>query len=187
MSLESRLARVRDLLDRPDVGPLARVQNGTADRPRKVALVDLAAEHAEAWIAENLPKHGTRGGSSNPTDLEEAQEQRRVHALALIASTKLPELVQRLERDAEQLCNLVTRCTAIVDHSQLDDAPGCLSCARVGHFNPVYEKAPGKNLCRWCYDYHRAEAVLPPAEAVDIYHRQTPRAAHEWLARREAS
>jgi hypothetical protein len=48
----------------------------------------------------------------------------------------------------------------------------------------VYEKAKRHRLCRWCYDYWRAEKRLPPIDVVDVYHRVSAKAAGRELARR---
>lgn len=178
---------------------------------RPIPSVVLAQQHAHDWQAPTLPvRDGERGGSSSPREVEERQEDRRVSAQAIRDGQAMRRLIPELEAElviasahgaptpelakvARRLADVVNRLTATVDHGLLG-APQCRSCARKskgpvreyhGHPGvPVYEKAKKHGLCRWCYDFWRAERRLPPVDVVDIYHTRGPRAAGLELAKR---
>lgn len=156
---------------------------------RTLPDLELALRHAEDWISTHQPANrGELGGTTNPRDLDEREEDRRVHRLALHASTQIPHLVRAVVRAAADLENLVVRCTAIVDHEQLADPDGCVSCARVpGCWNPTDPKRPGLQLCRWCADIQAGTGRLPAIEAVRIYHHQSPNAAGRYITRSTAT
>ena len=178
---------------------LGKRTNGTTDNPRRVAIIDLAVEHAEAWAGIAVPTDGERGGSSNPRDRDEAEEIRRVHTLAVKAADRLPEICKAVDELMREAYDTVQRLTSTVDPKKLpkkEAVPGCLSCKRVeerndikigGHFAPVYEKSKNSGLCRWCWDVKQATGQWPPVKAIDLYHRQGARAASKWLASNESA
>lgn len=171
---------------------LGRVRVGTTDAPKTWTSIELALKRAEAWTNTTPPREGEVGGSSSPQAEEERLEHAKVVKMAAKALQRIPELVASVEKQMDELYSTVQRLTATVDPSKAQDVPGCLSCARsegkLGrHFAPVYDKAPGQKLCRWCWDHRSATGRLPLVEACDIYHRQGPRSAGLWLAKRERS
>lgn len=170
----------------------------------------LAPRRMEEWISGTLPTHDERGGSSSPVEVADRLEDLGVARRALRDLDLFPRLLEGYEQEcvivrysgpneafakaAEQLAALVRRYTVPVDHDKIPDDPGCKSCARSGKVGkrqfqghpgvPVSTNAPKQGLCRWCYDYHRAEGELPPIDVVDIYHRVGARAAGLELAKR---
>jgi hypothetical protein len=110
-------------------------------------------------------------------------------------------LSRRAEHDAAQLAQLLGDLAAIcarytvplsTEGLKLNPPPGCRSCARArrvgdttlpGFWNPIAERYRGRRLCNWCGEYYAGTGQLPPLEAVEIYHRQTPTAAGRWLAK----
>lgn len=190
---------------------LAKVDRGTAERTRRIARVDLALEHATEWIKATDPgrRAGQRGGSSTAAELADRTEDRRVHSQALRDHDRLDELVETLETaarelkanvntiedSARELEALVRRNVEPIDHGKLPtETPGCVSCARAGHFAPVRDDAKRWRLCDWCYRYALAarrekgvaaalsRAHWPPEKAVDVYHRRGAQAAGRHLA-----
>jgi hypothetical protein len=201
---------------------LKHVEIGTADKPRRIRLVDLAIERMAEWATATTPTTDTRGGTRSINDEDDQVITRR---LARAAIEDLPEaraLANDLIRISRRLRTFVPRYTVAIDNARLpgdDTVPGCVSCAREKtegnrivisrHFSPIsdrprYRKA---SLCRWCGDHalatirekHHLAALdedqivahlkkrinWPPHQAVDIYHRQSERAAGLWLADQE--
>jgi len=192
---------------------VATILGHTTTRRGPVPNVVLAQVHAQTWRNLQVPAPTEeRGGSSSPTEIEERRERDRVTATAGRDADQLPGLVDTWQThlrmshtqgtvlpglvDASaRLARVIARCTSLVDHSKLPaDVDGCTSCARTATINgrkyhghphiPVYDKARTSTLCRWCYDYQRAEQTLPPVEIIDIYHRVGARAAGLELAKR---
>lgn len=190
-----RLAHVRATID----SVLKKTEVGRADRVVRMPLLDIARENAEAWVAIYPPREelGETGGSTSPGELREGKERAEVYALAAHAAQRLREIPKELERLTGEMHSLVARVGERIDHTKLPNkaVPGCTSCARTqgsgasqlgGHFAPVYEKSQKSGLCRWCYDFARAnDGRRPPIKACDIYHREGPRQAGTWLARNE--
>ena len=173
--------------------------------------IQLAYRHAREWQNHTMPvRDGERGGSSSPVEVEERVEDRRVAFQAARDERLLDELVPAFEAEivlasyagrvtpelaqvARRLAEVISRCVRVVDHDKLT-SDECRSCARKGKVGnrqypghkgvPVYEKAKRHRLCRWCYDYWRAEKRLPPIDVVDVYHRVSAKAAGRELARR---
>ena len=200
-------SRDRDAL----VHDLRRIFGQTTVGSRQVSNLVLAQEHARDWQAPTLPvRDSERGGSSSPRELDERAEDRRVSSQAIRDEQALIVLVPALEAElviaavtggptpdlakvARRLADTVNRLTVTVDHALLSE-PACRSCARKakvqGHLYPghqgvpVYAKAKRHGLCRWCYDFWRAERRLPPVDVVDMYHVRGPRAAGLELAKR---
>lgn len=56
--------------------------------------------------------------------------------------------------------------TAPVDAGE----PCCKSCARLGKFEPVYDKALSSELCRWCYDFWLAQKCQPNLAILEKRH-----------------
>ena len=108
---------------------------------------------------------------------------------ATICSIEAPRSAQRsavlieVEGDCRRLAGIVARYVVVTDHSGLA-APGCRSCARVGEWAEVLDKAKHVGRCRWCSD-HRVGGRLPLVEAVRLRHEKGPRAASLWLARQK--
>lgn len=163
---------------------------GTQDRPRTVRRIDLAFERIAAWHADtavNLARSPRRGGTRAVVEQDEHEADYT--------------LSKRAEYDAAQLARLLAGVAAIcarytipinTDGMSLDPPPGCRSCARnrklgdttlPGFWNPIDQRYQNRRLCRWCGDHHASTGRIPPLEAVEIYHRQTPAAAGRWLAK----
>ena len=177
-----QLARARDVIDR------------TLQRADGRPILEVALERAEAWAHDQLPVEGERGSTSTPMSREEAEERRRVQRLALKAVERIPAISAQMVTLADELYGYVQRLSAVVDHTKLPAPPaeGCQSCARTeqrgqvrigGFFAPVYAKAVTAGLCRWCWSHNAAEGEWPPLDAVELYHRQSPRAAGLYLAK----
>lgn len=193
---------------------LRRIFGYTTVGPARWQNVVLATQRAFDWSSEQMPtRSDERGGSSSPREAEERVEDRQVARRASGYTTELPRLIDQLEAElaiaralgaptaqlgkvAERLARIVTWLTVPVDHDKLPKTIDleCSSCARTATINgrkyaghphvPVYDKAPKKLLCRWCYDHQRAEGTLPPIDVIDVYHRVGARAAGIELAKR---
>ena len=168
--------------------------------------VELAQRNCEEWIDENgVRLNGwERGGSRSDGEENEAAEVRKVHRQALRdvgefdglsrsieAGAKLilrdSACVIEVEGDCRRLAGIVARYVVVTDHSGLV-TPGCRSCARVGEWAEVWEKAKRLSLCRWCSDHRDPVTGRPPPEqAVRLRHGQSARAATLWMARQKAS
>lgn len=164
---------------------------GTSDRPRTMLRIDLAIERMRAWHNEpsvSLARRARRGGTKAMLEQSEAEEDYTVS--------------RRTEYDAAALNRLLTSVAAIcarytipIDTQGLPKGPpGCRSCARTrllgdvtlpGYWNPIATRYAGRRLCNWCGEQYTATGKLPPLEAVDIYHRQSPQAAGRWLAKHQ--
>jgi hypothetical protein len=107
---------------------------------------------------------------------------------AELARDPAPLIAHYLRTESRKLERIVDRLVETMHPRKLPKAneglPGCTNCAPVT-FAPVYDKAPGSGLCRWCYDHARAEGEPPPLEVVDLYHRVSPTAAGRRLAELE--
>lgn len=184
----------RSLRDLEQMVPMIAV--GTADRVRYMRKIDLALQRALSWAHSDLPLTGIRGGSSDPMSKAERDEESRLKQLAAEFAREAPDLIRDIEKKTEALYRKFVKLIAVIDQSKLpseeDTIPGCKSCARTegsderkigGHFTGVYDKAKSSGLCRWCLDVRTATGSLPPVRAVEIYHRQSPRAAGLWMAR----
>lgn len=156
--------------------------------------IDVALDRAEQWMTTSswLQVEARGGGGGTTSGVEERKEKRMVVARATNAVGQIPHLLKQIEAAAKQLRAEVAWLTASVDSSNLppQDA-ACKSCARTGemgkskiggHFSPVWE-GRSKDCCRWCAEYREGTGQLPPLEAVELYHSQSPRAAGLWLAR----
>lgn len=184
---------------------LGEVVVGPPDLPRKVRRVELALERVRAHQPERSPSNrlGEVGGSSSPVECDERAADRYVGLQAIRDEPEMRRLYRDLARTAAQLRLRVVLHTAIVDHEKLPGEPECRSCARKGTVNKqqyeghhavaVYDKARKHGLCRWCYDYARADGVtngikglgaLPPIDIIDMRHRVGERAAGLELAKR---
>lgn len=188
--------------------------NGTADKPRRVRRLDLALEHMADWAARLLPRDGQRGGSSSPTETEDRVEAQRLGHSLRQDRAKLAEHLKNLNHAARGIYDITARYVETIDYSKLpseERIPGCVSCARVetvkgirlgGHFWPIVPEkdeygehgklvqrgnaeAHAEKLCRWCFEKKRATGELPPVQACDIYHTQSPAMAGRWLAKQE--
>lgn len=175
-----------------------KITTGTADRPRRTRIIDVALTRMEEWAATDpvrLDREGPRGGTSATIEQTERAEIRDVIRNAATDHTTALTLMRTIATATEQLYLITRRYTAPVDTSKLpkkaDTIPGCVSCARTkrkgpltlgGHFAAIANRYAAERLCRWCGDHHRTGA-LPPVEACDIYHRQGAQAAGRWLAR----
>lgn len=172
----------------------------------------LAQQHALEWQRYGMAHtDGERGGSSNPSDLHELAEDAKVAAQASRDAASLASLIPAFQSElvlaryhggptpelaavSQRLAQIIARCVRVVDHDVLVEHQECRSCARegkvgkrhfAGHPNvPVYERSKAVGLCRWCYEHLRAEGHLPPIDIIDVYHRQSPRAAGLAYARR---
>lgn len=163
---------------------------GTVDRA--LARAEDWAQ-TDSWLQRELPD-GDDEPAAPSFDALERKEQRKVVARATEAMDSIPKRVARLEADAAALRKDVAWLVATVDPSKLpEQEASCKSCRRVGemgkskiggHFSPVWDRCnQGEQLCRWCQEYKSTEKQLPPLEAVELYHSQSPRAAGLWLAR----
>lgn len=161
-------------------------------------LIEVALYRAEQRVNEHQPVHGERGGSSSPVEAEERAEDRKVSEDAAWFLARARVMVAEIERLSRDLSAGALRMLATIDYSKLPSPrePGCRSCARTeqrgqsrigGHFAPVYAKSEKRGLCRWCWDFERAEGELPPVQACEIYHVQGARSAGLWLAKRRAA
>jgi hypothetical protein len=175
-----------------------KITTGTADRPRRTRIIDVALTRMEEWAATDpvrLDREGPRGGTSATIEQTERAEIRDVIRNAATDHATALTLMRTIATATEQLYLITRRYTAPVDTSKLpkkaDTIPGCVSCARTkrkgpltlgGHFAAIANRYAAERLCRWCGDHHRTGA-LPPVEACDIYHRQGAQAAGRWLAR----
>lgn len=149
------------------------VDVGTADRPRRVRIYDLALERIDAFVAHRLPAHGERGGTVQHVEAEDRIEETRVARQAARDAEVLPLLTHTLAAAAEELWEIALRYSRTIDASKLpkpeQTVPGCVSCARQkrrhgvmrgGFFQPIDEKNyPSERLCRWCGDYARSDAI----------------------------
>lgn len=157
----------------------------------RLHLVDVAAQRSEAWMATQAPpgQLGEIGGSSSPSEIEEADERRRVTAQASRDVVRIPELCKMLDLLAHELYRIVQRVSTTIDPEKYpsDPVPGCRSCARDnGHWEALYEKAKSVGLCRWCYDHAKGE-VMPALGAVEVLHREGPNRASAWMSRRRCA
>lgn len=197
--------RRRDPLDQAsaDLDALTRtITTGTADRPRRTRIIDLALDRMLEWAASTPPANalGPRGGSSSPREIADRAEDDALGRHAIADHETALRLVRTITTSTTALYQLATRYTAPIDHSKLPTPettiPGCVSCARAkrtgpvtigGFFAPVAARYAARSLCRWCGDYERATGTLPPIDAIDCYHRQGPQAAGRMLAKHRAS
>ena len=197
-SVNRRIERaLQDLCDK-ERGVLRWLERGRT----KVRAVELAQRNCDDWIDIcGVRLNGwERGGSRSDGEENEAAEVRKVHRQALRdvnefdglsrsieAGAKLigrdNGIVIEVEGDCRRLAGIVARYVVVTDHSGLV-TPGCRSCARVGEWAEVLEKAKHVGLCRWCSD-HRQGGRLPLVEAVRLRHEKGPRAASLWLARQK--
>lgn len=178
-----------------------KITTGTADRPRRTRVIDIALQRMEEWAATDpvrLDREGHRGGTTASITQADRAEDHEVGRAATRDHQTALTLMRTIATATEQLHLLTRRYTAPIDTSKLpkktETIPGCVSCARTkkkgpltlgGHFAAIAERYATDRLCRWCGDHHRAGA-LPPIEACDIYHRQGAQAAGRWLARQQA-
>lgn len=173
------------------------VETGTVDSRRRIHRVDLALKRAEERMGEELPTHGTRGGSSSPGTVEENAERRRVVRQAAVDASDLPRLCRNVEQLSQRLDRLVNRQVEIVHEGKLPAEgvlPGCRSCARKetdngltvgGHFAPIYDKVPSaaaEGLCRECWEFKRATDGIPPVMWCHKHHTGKRTDANRWLA-----
>lgn len=174
---------------------LERITTGRADQPTTLTRLEHALERCEQWTRTTTPSTGpARGGTTTIRETEERRADHHLHQDATLALTRIPELARTIHRATRELERLVrwaaeTRATEQPDTTPI---PGCSSCARLGHFNPIRIAAWG--LCDLCYRYalanmhtRGAEAIertdWPPTRYIDIAARQSPQAAGRWLAR----
>ena len=55
--------------------------------------------------------------------------------------------------------------------ANINDQVWCVSCLRIKHCSPIYEKSRARQLCRWCLEFEQAFGVRPPEELVDRHAR----------------
>jgi hypothetical protein len=174
-SLERCRDNIPKLLDRMTVG--------VGDNTRNLPKVYVVLERSRAWASTAAPKLWETGGSSTPS--EDRGEARRVGEQALSDTRRILEICRELERLSDQLVRIVERGVATIDPSKYptEPIPGCRSCARRGHWAPVFEKSKAEGLCRWCNDARLAFGQIPPEDAVDMLHRQGGNAAGRWMTK----
>jgi len=189
----SRLRRTGTALGKA----LKTVETGTKAIPRPRKRIDIALDHADAWAGWQPPRDGERGGSSSPIEWAERVEWARVARQSAEDAVRARQIIKVMEKLSAELAVLVDRNVETIDPKKIPKGdsglPGCTNCALAGYFAPVYEKAPGAQLCRWCYDHKRADALerdpeggtpglAPPREAVVLFHERGPSVAGRWLA-----
>lgn len=171
------------------------ITTGTKDRPRKLRRICITLDRLTEWRSDRMPTHDQRGGSSSPTEIEDRKEDRTLHQAIQRDADRIDELLRTTAHSVAALRAIVARYTVPIDHSKLPapDAgiPGCTSCARTDtkrrlgpHFAPVTDRYATDGLCRWCGDVRANYGVLPPLDAIDVYHRQGAQAAGRYLRTR---
>jgi hypothetical protein len=165
---------------------VARTSTGTQADPGHTTRIDLALSRAEDRAGGRLPRDGDRGGSSTPSEADERKERDAVCRQAELDYHELGRLVGVVKSAAHTLERIVNRQAEVVHESKLPadgPLPGCVSCARFGHFEKVDERRPSFRLCKWCRDVQVHYGQLPPREAIDLRHSSGPTAGGQWLAR----
>jgi hypothetical protein len=118
------------------------------------------------YRADTLPVgHATGSGTTQPENAT------IVHDSAVIANAELRQLIRTTLATVRATYRIVqTWCapppmpkTPIV----LDPDDWCVSCLRILKCAPRHR---GK-LCRWCYDFERAEHQRPPLELLNAHHQ----------------
>jgi len=166
---------------------MMRVEVGTADRPRRITNFEFALEHAEAWAADQPPKAGERGGSSNPRDASDRRENSGVQRRAAAAVSRLTGNALLVAKLTEEIERDVVFLTAITDDrpdESSGELPGCRSCARIQVFSAVYERVPAAKtagLCRFCWEH--GSGSVPPLALLEVKHNGTRRELSAWLAK----
>lgn len=164
---------------------------GTADAPREVTLIDLAATKIVEHLPLTAPSAGggdekgsdglslERGGTRSVVEQEDQIEAAALAIQSLADADLLPQLLRQLKTATssalaipgllDEIVRLMRRHTAKVDLSKLpkDGLPGCRSCARAGHFENVRETALKHGLCDWCYR-HAAVSAREAGEEISV-------------------
>lgn len=168
------------------------VLRGATNRP-----LDIALSRAEQWSCSgSWLLNEEKGGSGGSTfDAAEDRDKRKVIARATDAQASIPRLIREIEESARRLRYEVAFLTAASDPSKLPaEEKSCRSCRREGelgkskiggHWSTPWDvpRAVEHDLCRWCFEIWEATGQLPPLEAVELRHSQSPRAAGLWMAR----
>lgn len=167
------------------------IPTGTRERPRKMVRIELAIERIRIWHSEqavNLADDAQRGGTRAMEEVSEGEEDYSVSKRAEYDAAALARLLA-------SLAAICARYTVPINTDGLPKGPaGCKSCARSrkvgdvtlpGFWNPIADRYQNRRLCNWCGEYFVANDKLPPLEAVEVYHRQTPAAAGRWLAKHQ--
>lgn len=175
---------------------LRKVELGTKDYPRQESRLDVAQQRAlDRAGGGQLPSDGIRGGTVNPTDVDDRKEADRVKRQAEKDAWDIGTITARMVSDARSLARITDRQAEVIHDSKrpLNALPGCRSCARKeesdgvtvgGHWAPVDTKgtAPAEGLCRQCYEFKLATGGVPPVMWCHRRHTKGAKDANRWLA-----
>ena len=143
----------------------------TADRLEVILPAALSALHdARPGYPATTPGSGSIGGGSGgvPTSSVERLAGTLGRDRALVDARRLHQCVTgaaRLLAEAHQIATAHTSTTT----SEVGTTAGaelCASCLRVERCVPTF----ASGLCRWCYDYGRAEGGQPPTDLLHAHH-----------------